>query len=588
MGLAPLRIRLLGGFAIEAGGRAVPEGAWRLRRGKSVVKLLALAPGRRLHREQVAETLWPARDPASAANNLRQVIFVARRALDAVGADGSHCLTLHDDVLALGAEEPVAVDVESFETAASAAREQRTVAACQAAIGLYGGDLLPEDRYEEWTRARRDALRETYVGLLVELAELHAAAGDEAAAVETLRRIVAEDPLHEPAQRALMRRFAAAGHQQQALAQYQQLRRALRRELAADPDPESRSLYREILAGSLEPRAEADAVTDGSPERRAPRGAQVPTNLPYSVTSFVGRERELAELGDLIGRTRLLTLTGPGGCGKTRLAIELARGRDGDFADGVWLAELASLQDAGLVAPEVAAVLGLQLRSERDPVDVVAEVIGERRLLLVIDNCEHLIEACAQMVDRLLRACPQLSVVCTSREPLRIAGEVAWRVPSLALPARGEEAVPELGAAAAVRLFCDRAEEASPGFELDGGNAGPVAEICFRLDGMPLALELAAARAAVLSPAQIADRLGDSLTLLTAGSRAGLSRQATLRATLDWSHDLLPETAQQFFRRLAAFTGGWTAEIGYWSEAAGRRRRATGRCARRSTGATPC
>jgi predicted ATPase/DNA-binding SARP family transcriptional activator len=527
MGDTALRIRLLGGFEV-AGAEAVPESAWRLRRAKSLVKLLALAPDRRLHREQVAEVLWPDRDQGSAANNLRQALFVARRAL----GDGSDCLSVRDGVLALVA---VAVDVDAFEQAVAQARAEPTIEACERAAALYGGELLPEDRYEEWTAARREALRERHLWLLVTLAELHEAAGDQAAAIEALQRAVVEDPLHEAAHRELMRLFAAAGRQQQALAQYQQLRDALRRELAADPDPETRRVHREILAGSL--------------EAPAPRGA---TNLPHRVTSFVGRRRELTELGAMLERTRLLTLVGPGGCGKTRLALELADGRVDDFADGVWLAELASIADPELVVQQIATAVGVQLQGRRDPVEVLAEQVGERRMMLVLDNCEHVVGECARIVSRLLAACPALEVLATSREPLRVQGEVLWRVPSLSLPDPGAD----VGDCEAVRLFVERAEAVAAGFALDDDNAGPIAAICLRLDGMPLALELAAARAAVLAPAQIAERLHDSLGLLTAGSR-GLSRQETLRATLEWSHDLLTDPERVLFRRLGVFAGSF-------------------------------
>jgi predicted ATPase/DNA-binding SARP family transcriptional activator len=525
MGEVPLRIRMLGGFEVAA----VPERSWRLRRAKSLVKLLALAPERQMHREQVAELLWPDRDQASAANNLRQALFVARRAL------GAESLGVRDGLLALA---DVEIDVDAFEHAAAQARAEPSIDACERAAALYGGELLPEDRYEEWTAARREALRERHLWLLVTLAELHEAAGDEAAAIEALQRAVVEDPLHEAAHRELMRLFAVAGRQQQALAQYQQLRDALRRELAADPDPETRRLHRELLAGGVEAPA-----TGG-------------TNLPHRVTSFVGRRRELTELSAMLDRTRLLTLVGPGGCGKTRLALELADGRVEDFAAGVWLAELASIGDPELVVLQIATAVGVQLQGRRDPVEVLAEQIGDRPMLLVLDNCEHVVGECARIVSRLLAACPALEVLATSREPLRVQGEVLWRVPSLSLPEPGVLDAEKLGAFEAVRLFVERAGAVSAGFVLDADTAAPIAAICLRLDGMPLALELAAARAAVLAPAQIAERLHDSLGLLTAGSR-GLSRQETLRGTLEWSHDLLSEAEQTMFRRLGVFAGSF-------------------------------
>ncbi|HXD60081.1 MAG TPA: tetratricopeptide repeat protein, partial [Thermoleophilaceae bacterium] len=404
---------------------------------------------------------------------------------------------------------------------------------------------------------RRESLRETYKGLLVELAELQAGAGDATAAIETLQRAVIEDPIYEVAHRGLMRLFTGAGRRQQALAQYETLRDALRRELEADPDPETRALYRELLAGTVE-----------TGEAPPPAPAPLPSALPHQLTSFVGRRRELSELEQALEHARLLTLTGPGGCGKTRLSLELAS-RRADTFEAVGVVELAPIGDPALVVEETATALGVQQRSERDPTDVLAERIGEQRLLVVLDNCEHLIEACAQLADRLLRACPNLHVLATSRERLRIQGEVAWRVPPLSLPEPAEQ--PELEAlerSEAIGLFCQRAAEAVPGFGLSEENAAAVADICRRLDGMPLALELAAARTSALSPGEIRDRLGDALALLAGGSRAGLTRQQTLRATLAWSHELLSEKEQMLYRRLGMFAGSFdvAAVEGFCSE----------------------
>lgn len=554
---ARLVVRLLGGFAVDVAGAPLDEGAWRLRRAKTLVKLLALAPERRLHREQLAEALWP--DGGAAPNSLHQVLYTARRALAADGDEhASIRVTLRDGVVTL-AGEGLWVDVNAFEFAAAEARETRTPAAYQAALELYGGELLPEDRYEDWATARRESLRETHLGLVVELGELLAATGEMAAAVEMLQRAVVEDPLHEVAHRALMRLFAEGGRRQQALAQYQQLQHALRQQLEADPDPETSRLYRAILAAQHEPEP-IGAPTD---DPRLPQGSLAPPgrptgSLPHQLTSFVGRERELSQLEGSLERGRLLTLTGPGGCGKTRLALELAERLEHGSSDGVCLVELAPVADPALVVEETATALGVQLRSERDPIDVLAGQIGERQLLLVLDNCEHQLDAAVQLADGLLRACPGLRVLATSRERLRIPGEVAWRVPPLSLPEHGASYhVGGLEAFEAVSLFCQRATEAAPAFALVDDNAGSVAEICRGLDGMPLALELAAARAGALSPVQIAERLGDALTLLRGGSRAGLTRQQTLRATLAWSHDLLSGPERTLYRRLGVFAGSF-------------------------------
>jgi predicted ATPase/DNA-binding SARP family transcriptional activator len=547
---AGLGIQLLGAFSVWVAGEQVPDGMWRLRRAKSLVKLLALAPERRLHREQVVEQLWPGED--ASGNSLHQVLYTARRAL---GAEAGERLVLRDDVVALVGDD-VWIDVDAFESAGAQARAQRTNDSYRTALELYGGELLPEDRYEDWTSARRESLRETHLALFVESAELQAGAGDVPGAIATLQRAVVADPLHEAAHRALMRLFADDGRRQQALAQYQRLREALRRELEADPDPETSGLYREILAGQ-----HAEEPTDPSAAEPPALVSPPPpaAGLPRQLTSFVGRERELSELEGLLGHTRLLTLTGPGGCGKTRLSLELATRRADDFDAGVRVVELASIGDPELVVDQTATALGVLTRSEGDPVEGLARQIGEQRLLLVLDNCEHLIDACARLADRLLRECPGLRMLATSRERLRIEGEVAWRVPSLSLPESHPD-VAELERSEAVRLFCLRADQAAPGFALNAENVAPVAEICRRLDGMPLALELAAARAAALSPAQIAERLVDALSLLQAGSRAGLTRQQTLRATLVWSHDLLSEPERVLYRRLGVFAGTFGVE----------------------------
>ncbi len=291
------------------------------------------------------------------------------------------------------------------------------------------------------------------------------------------------------------------------------------------------------------------------------RDASPPNNLPLELSSFVGREKELAEVKRLLEDTRLLTLTGSGGCGKTRLALAVAGDLVEVFEDGVWMVELAPLADPTLVPQAVASFLRVREQPGRSPTETLSEHLGSKKVLLVLDNCEHLIEACAALAEALLRSCPELRVLATSREALGIVGEVAWPVPSLSLPdLRRLPDVESLPQYESARLFVERAAAVKPDFVLTEQNAAAVAQVCYRLDGIPLAIELAAARAKVLSVEQIATRLDDCFRLLAAGGRTAMPRHRTLQATMDWSHELLPEEERTLFRRLAVFAGGFTLE----------------------------
>ena len=283
-----------------------------------------------------------------------------------------------------------------------------------------------------------------------------------------------------------------------------------------------------------------------------------PHNLPYQLTSFIGRQREMVEVKRLLTTTRLLTLTGSGGCGKTRLALQVAADLVETYADGVWLVELAPVSDPALVAQTVAAALGVREQPGRPILATLATHLQPKRLLLVLDNCEHLIHACAELAEDLLKACPELRSLATSREQLAIAGETVWRVPSLPLPDLMRlPPLENLAQYEAVRLFIERAIAALPDFQVTNRNAPSVAHLCHRLDGIPLAIELAAARVKVLPVDQILTRLNDRFRLLVGGGRTA-GRQQTLRATMDWSHDLLSSPEQVLLRRLSVFAGGWT------------------------------
>lgn len=290
----------------------------------------------------------------------------------------------------------------------------------------------------------------------------------------------------------------------------------------------------------------------------------VPNNLPIQLTSFIGREREMKEVKALLKETRLLTLTGSGGCGKTRLALQVAADLLEDYPDGVWFIDLSVLTDPALVPSTVAATLGIYEKSGQPTLTALAEAMKSRTLLLILDNCEHVVGACAQLAETLLRACTAIRILATSREALGIAGEVAWRVPSLSLPQPHElasvDSLARITQYEAVRLFVERAETASSDFRVTPHNVGAIVQICRRLDGIPLAIELAAARVKVLSVEQIAARLDDRFRLLTGGSRTALPRQQTLRAMMDWSYELLNDRERMLFRRLSAFAGGFTLE----------------------------
>ena len=289
-------------------------------------------------------------------------------------------------------------------------------------------------------------------------------------------------------------------------------------------------------------------------------------NLPAPRTSFVGREREMIEVKRALSMTRLLTLAGAGGSGKTRLALEVGRDLVGAYPDGVWLVELAPLSEGPLVPKAMAEALGVPERQGEPMAGTLAEVLRDRRSLLILDNCEHLVGAVARMVDTLLDACPHLRILATSREDLGIAGELNWQVPSLSVPDGQSSAVEEVESYESARLFAARASYRSRNFSVTPENARSVAMICRRLDGIPLAIELAAARVGSLSVEQIATRLDDSLGLLTGGGGTTVPRHRTLEGTLDWSHELLSGDEKRLFGRLSVFAGGWTLEA---SEAVG-------------------
>jgi predicted ATPase/DNA-binding SARP family transcriptional activator len=528
-------ISLLGGFSVAVAGKPVDD-HWRLRKAKTLVKLLALAPGHWLHRDVVEDILWPDRQPQAAANNLHQILHSVRRMM------GTASIALQDDVIRLCPDGRLDVDVDAFEEAAAKARRSNELTDLQKAFALWTGPLLPEDQYADWAEEHRDRLTETHTAIVALLGSKLSEQSEQEAALALLEPIAATRPLDEHLQRALIDVLAGLGRRWEAIEAYERLRNTLDEEYAAEPETETKALYRRLLTGGK------------------PMPATIPHNLPEPTTSFVGRRRLLTELSAGLGRTRLLTLSGVGGVGKSRLALELAReaAASSDFPHGVWLVELAGIQDSEVVASTVASALRLSLPGAPDPTVALAEQLSTRTLLLIMDNCEHLLDACGALVHEVLARCPAINIVTTSREPLALPGELVYRVPSLELPQIGTDVdLRELFRLEAVQLFVERAWLSAPSFKLNTKTAGPVAEICRRLDGIPLGLELAAARLAHFTVNELADRLGDALTLLGQRARGRTDRQQTLAATLDWSHGLLEVDEQTTFRRLAVFAGGF-------------------------------
>ncbi len=539
---APLHIDLLGGFRVRVGHHVVPDSAWRLSKARTLLKVLALAHGHRLSRDQALDLLWPDLAPEAAANNLYGVLHGVRRVLRT--GDGEAELRFQHGLLSLQPEGPLHIDVDAFETAAARAQGSNDPALYYAALSRYSGDLLPDDLYEDWAAERREALREIHLGLLVAVARRHEARGELKAAMEALRRVIQSERTHEEAHQELMRLYASTGQRDRALRQFAQLQDILRDELEAEPDAGAEDLYRAIRAGHF---AGAEPAEPSTPQH----------NLSLPLTSFVGREQELAEIKSVLATTRLLTLTGLGGVGKTRLALRAAWDLLGSYRDGIWFVPLASVADGARLPEVVAQTLPFVEHSGMVVTEALMDVLRERQILLILDNCEHLGMAPAQLAGALLGACADLQIIATSRARLGVPGEMLFPVGPLATsPLPTPEAV---ASSDAVRLFAERARFRRPGFTLTAATVGDVAEICHRVEGIPLAIELAAARAGAFSLEEIAARLADAPGFLSSGDSLE-ERHSTLDAVLNWSYHLLDPPEARLFRRLSVFRGGWTLE----------------------------
>ncbi|WP_093356477.1 BTAD domain-containing putative transcriptional regulator [Saccharopolyspora kobensis] len=525
--LGPFEVRTDDDFPIDVPGA-------RLR---GLLIALALAPGRVVPKTALIDWIWGEQPPAGAANALQRLISRLRKSLPADAVEG------HPSGYRL-ALDPDAVDAVRFERLLGRARDAGDPRLLREALALWRGAAmqdveLPDSAAFDAEITRLETLR---LAALEDRFDAEIGLGRGAELVAELTGLVAAHPLRERLAAALMRALVATGRDTEALLVYENTRNALADALGADPSPELSALHVALLRGARE--------------------ADRKTNLRAELTSYVGKEADVAAVGELVAAHRLTTLIGPGGSGKTRLAVETARTLLGGLPDGAWLVELAG--DDGDVANSALTALGqrgalLGEAPDAEPADRLIAAVREREMLLVLDNCEHVIDSAANFAHRVLGECPRLRILATSREPLGITGEALWPVAPLDLPA--PDADPDrIESSAAVRLLRDRAGAVRKDLAGDARALATMARICRALDGMPLAIELAAARLRTMSLDQLADRLDDRFRLLTGGSRTALPRHRTLRAVIDWSWELLTDAERTVLRRLSAFSGGASLE----------------------------
>ncbi|MZD16171.1 MULTISPECIES: BTAD domain-containing putative transcriptional regulator [Streptomyces] len=547
----PVRYRILGTTqALQPDGTPVPVGGARLR---ALLTVLALRQGRTMPAATLVDEVWADDPPADAPAALQALVGRLRRALGPgaiASLNGGYRLAATRDDIDLHRFERLA---QEGARALADGDPAKAADVLDDALALWQGPPLADlpDRAAEaarWETRRLDAHRTRLTAAL--------ALGRADSALPDLTALCDTHPLDEPLQFLRLQALRDTGRTAQALAAYEEVRRLLSARLGTSPGPALGRLHAELL------RADEPAPRQGRGEPRDrpaphPHPTRAPGNLRARLTSFVGRDTDIDTIRHDLTSTRLVTLLGPGGAGKTRLSQEAGEAVAEAMPDGVWLAELAPVDDPANVPETVLTALGARetvLRGARaeemrvaadrkdDPLARLAEHCAGRRMLLILDNCEHVVDAAAHLVDQLLQRCPTLTVLATSREPLGVPGELLRPVEPLTEPH-------------ALRLLADRGAAARPGFTV-AADPEAAAEICRRLDGLPLAIELAAARLRMLTPRQIADRLDDRFRLLTSGSRTVLPRQQTLRAVVDWSWELLDEDERYVLRRLSVFAGG--------------------------------
>jgi predicted ATPase/DNA-binding SARP family transcriptional activator len=504
-------------------------------------------------RDSLSALLWPDYDQARAFSNLRRTIWEIHQVL------GESWLIAERESVCLNEEAKIDLDVARFLDLISQGRQQTETALRVPPLGdavklyrnhfLTGFSLKDAPNFNEWAFAESENLRRQLAEALIMLIESYCAQNQTESAIPYARRLVALDPLNESAHRQLMEVYLQGGQHSAALKQYQIFEQILRKELNLDPQPETRSLYKKIRKGEVKPVQVKKSLESITP----------PHNLPLQLSTFIGREKQQNEMIHLIAKRRLVTLVGAGGIGKTRLSLQVGQRLLNNYPDGVWFIALDSLSDPTLVPQTVAAVFDIHDTTGRPITQTLIDSLREKTALLIFDNCEHLLESCAQLITAILQDCPNVKIFATSRGTLNLTGETVIYIPSLSIPEQ-DVASDHLTEYESIGLFTERAALVQLSFRLTNQNAQAVVEICRKVDGIPLAIELAAARVDVLQVEEILRQLQDSFALLASDSIAILPRHQTLQASMDWSWGLLTVPERTLLQQLSVFAGGWTLE----------------------------
>lgn len=524
-------------------------------RRKSLALLAYLAIERGQHqRDLLSSLLWPDYEQSKAFANLRQALWEIQKSI------GENWLNTEHDRIGLNEDADIWLDVAQFKSLLDQSHNQQDVPLRVSLLAdstklyrnhfLTGFSLKDAHPFNDWAFAEAEELRLNLSEILIKLSNDYCSLGQAKQAIPFARRLISLDSLNESAHQLLMEVYIQAGQHNAALKQYQSLEQILRKELNLDPQPETRELYKKIRKGEAKP----------VPIERQQEIIQPKHNLPHQLSSFIGREKELTEITDLMKKNRLVSLIGTGGIGKTSLSLQTGHKILNEYPDGIWFIGLDSLSDPDLVPQTIASVFDIRETPERPVIEILENFLKEKTALLILDNCEHLLDACAELTTTLLQSCPNIKVLATSREVLHVTGEATYQMPSLSLPKQDEVSLEVLTQYESVRLFSERAALALSSFALTSNNAKTVMDICRKVDGIPLAIELAAARINILQVEEILKQLNDSFDLLANDSRTTSAHHQTIQASMDWSWKLLDASEQTFLQQLSVFAGGWTLE----------------------------